>query len=348
MSELVGVRVERIVEGEGAIIIEATPAASGAACPSCGHASERVHSQYVRTVDDLPACGRPVRVRLSVRRFRCRAAACPRRTFVAQVAGATAPHRRTTVGLETVLSAFGVALGGEAGARLAGRIGVRVGGDALLRLLRREGVAADTPRVLGVDDWAWRRGRRYGSVLVNLEARRPVDLLADRTAAALEAWLKDHPGVEIIVRDRSTEYARGAALGAPKAVQVLDRWHMLRNIREVGERLLDRHSQDLRGLATSADGAVSAPRRRSTTEEARRAEGRRTVAARHAEIQRLAAAGGTIAGIARQLGVTRMMVRRYRFADAPPERDSPRRPSMLDSYEPSLRRRWAEGCRNAL
>ncbi len=348
MYELTGVRVERIVEEEGVVAIEAAPTASGASCPNCGHASERVHSRYVRTMRDLPACGRPVRVRLRMRRFVCGAAGCPRRTFAEQVAGATAPRRRATVRLEAVLAAFCVALGGEAGARLAGRIGVAVGGDALLRLLRREEVAAGTPRVLGVDDWAWRRGRRYGSVLVDLEARRPVDLRADRTAAALEGWLKDHPGVEVIARDRSTEYARGATLGAPEAVQVLDRWHVLRNVREVAERVLDRHSGDLRELAAPAGGAEPPPRRRSPAEEAKRAEVRREVAARHAEIRRLAAKGGTIAGIARQLGVTRTMVRRYRSADAPPERDYPPRRSILDPYEPHLRRRWAEGCRNAL
>ena len=185
-------------------------------------------------------------------------------------------------------------------------------------------------------------------MLVDLEARRPVDLLADRTAAELEAWLRRHPGVEVIVRDRAPEYARGAARGAPGAVQVVDRWHVLRNVREVAERLLDRHNRELRGLAVDVPGAGSGPRRRTPAEEARRAEGRRRAAERYAEIQRLAAGGGSILGIARRLGVTRTMVRRYLFADAPPERDYPRRRGLLDRYEPYLRRRWAAGCRNAL
>ena len=201
MYELAGMRVERRVEEDGSVGIEASPTATGATCPGCGHASERVHSRYARTLRDLPACGRPARVRLRMRRFVCGAAACPRRTFAEQVVGATAPHRRATVRLEAVLAAFCVALGGEAGARLAGRIGVAVGGDALLRLLRRDEAPVGTPRVLGVDDWAWRRGRRYGSVLVDLEAWRPVNLLPGRAATALEAWLKDHPSVGGIARD---------------------------------------------------------------------------------------------------------------------------------------------------
>ena len=305
-----------------------------------------MHIRFVRTLRDLSACGRPVRVQLTVRRFVCRAPACSRRTFVEQVAGATARYRRATVRLESVLRAIGVALGGEAGSRLAGAIGAAVGGDALLRLLRRDHDAMCTPRVLGVDDWAWRRGRRYGSVLVDLEAGRPIDLLEDRSAGTLAAWLKEHPGVEIIVRDRSPEYARGATMGAPAALQVVDRWHVLKNVREVAERLLDRHRQDLREVKIATDGTGS--RRRSAAEEARRTTLRLRAAEIHAEIHRRAADGGTISGIARQLGVTRTMVRRYLFADAPPEREYTRRRSGLDPYEPHLRRRWAEGCRNAL
>jgi len=346
--ELAGVVVGRIAEEAAGIVIEAVSAAERGVCPACGQESDRVHSRYRRSLVDLPNCGRPVRVRLEVRRFRCANAACARRTFVEQVPGATRPHGRTIRRLEAVLAAFCVALGGEAGARLAGRIGVAVGGDALLRLLRRDAAPASTPRVLGVDDWAWRRGERYGSVLVDLEAGRPVDLLPERTSAALEAWLRDHPGVEVIVRDRSTEYARGAARGAPRAVQVVDRWHVLKNAREVAERLLDRRAQEVRGLTLEGAGAGGSRRRRSAAEETRRAAVRDGVAARHAEIRRLAAAGETISGSARRLGITRTMVRRYRFADAPPVRDDARRTSALDPFESYLRRRWAAGCRNAL
>jgi transposase len=306
--ELVGVRVERGIEAGEVVAVEARPTAPGAAGPSCGQSSGRVHSRYVRTRRDLSACGRPVVVRLTVRRFVCQGLGCPRRTFAEPVDGATAPHRRATVRLEAVLSAICAALGGEAGSRLAGRSGMAVGGDALLWLLRRGPEASPRPRGLGVDDWASRRGRRYGTVLVDLEAGRPVDLLADRSAGALAAWLEQHPGVEVVVRDRSTEDARGATMGAPAAVQVVDRWHVLRNVREMAERLLDRHRQDLRRV--QLDAQEVRPRRRSTAEETRRSTVRRRAAEFHAEVQRLTAEGATISGIARPLGVTRTMVRR--------------------------------------
>jgi transposase len=346
MYALAGVRAERIIEEEGRVVVEAIPTASCGICPACGQASDRVHSRYVRELRDLPACGRPVRVRLALRRFFCRAADCPRRTFAEQVAGATARCRRATVRLEAVLTAFGVALGGEAGARLAARIGVAVGGDTLLRRLGRGSSApVAAPRVLGVDDWAWRRGDRYGTVLVDLETRRPVDLLPERTAAVLEQWLKAHPGVEVIARDRATEYARGASLGAPDATQVLDRWHLLRNAREVAERLLERRAADLRGLAET--GRATVPVRRSATAEARHAEVRQHAAALHAAVRRLADEGVSILGTAKRLGISRVTVRKYRAAVAP-ERDRPRFPSRLDPDVAYLERRWDEGCRNAL
>lgn len=336
MYQLTGVVIESIAEEGEQVVVGAVAAAATGLCPACGAASARVHSRYSRVLVDLPSCGRAVRVRLSVRRFRCASPACERRTFAEQVPGVTRHHGRLLLRLEAVLAACCVALGGEAGARLAGRIGLTVGGDTLLRLLRRgEGAPTGTPRVLGVDDWAWRRGERYG---LDLEAGRPVDLLPECTAAALEQWLREHPGVEVIVRDRSTEYARGAAAGAPAAVQVVDRWHVLRNVREVAERVLDRHAEDLRGLPAEGPGAGLPPRRRSSAEEARREDVRHRVAAHYAEIQRPTAVGETISGIARRLGITRIMVRRYRFAAAPPQGDYARRASQLDPFEPYLRR----------
>jgi transposase len=154
--------------------------------------------------------------------------------------------RDRTTRLGTTLSLFAVALSGQAGARLLKQTGMAVSGDTLLRLAKRAGLASVTaPKILGVDDFAFRRGRTYGTILVNLETHRPVDLLAERSAEALIDWLKHHPGVEVISRDRSTEYARGASEGAPQAQQVADRWHILKNLREAAERALKRIHADL-------------------------------------------------------------------------------------------------------
>jgi hypothetical protein len=325
-------RLDRVVVGKIAsagevVTVEATSAAAAGICPECGVVSTRVHRRYRRVVQDLPSGGRLVRVGLTVRRFRCGTPDCPRRTFAEQVDGVTRPHRSRVQRLEAVLGAFGAALGGRAGTRLAERAGRPVRGDTLLRLLRRGAPARPpTPRVLGVDDWAWRRGLRFGTILVDLEAGRTIDRLPERTSDGLCRWRQAHLGVEIIARDRSTEYARGATAGAPDAVQVLDRWPVLRNAREVAERHLPRHPDQLRALVTPTPGAVppALPPRRSAHEEARRKGACDRTIERHAAVRQLAAAGLSGRVIAKRLGRARVTVRRYRHMHTPRSAGHPR------------------------
>jgi transposase len=214
-----------------------------AACPLCGHDTPRVHSRYTRRLDDLPCLGRCVRLQVAVRRFACPQPECPRRIFTERLPGFAAPWARTTDRLRRTQTDIGSSLGGEDGARLAVRMAINTSPDTLLRRVKRmKSTPAEPPRVVGIDDWAWRKGQRYGTIVVDLERSDVIDLLPGRDADTVAAWLKAHPGIEVVSRDRSATYAQAATEGASRAVQVADRWHLLKNLREAVERVLERHS----------------------------------------------------------------------------------------------------------
>ena len=244
-------------------------------------------------------------------------------------------------------------MSGEAGARLARRLAIAVSPDTLLRAARQLASAAPSsasPRVLGVDDWAWRRGHRYGTILVDLERNRVVDLLPDRNAATLAAWLRRHPGVEIVARDRASVYAEGARLGAPAAVQVADRWHMLRNLGDAVHKVVERHhaairqvASDMRDVNTPALLDVAAVK--DTPEAKSPGTGRRE--AKFAEALRLSKAGASISRISRLLVVDRKTLRRWIITGTLPSWQQPGRGRAVDVHAPYLERRLAEGCRNA-
>ena len=233
-----GLDLEGLSVGSGRVSISVSSGATGCLCPVCGRGSSRVHSRYSRTVSDLPWHGISVELEVRARRFFCDEASCERRIFCERLPDLRAYARKTSK-LEEALLAIVLELGGRAGARLAAELGLLVGRDALLSRARRAAPTdAGEVRVLGVDDFAFRRGARYGTILVDLERRRVVDLLPERSQESLVAWLERHPGVETATRDRSNVYREALAKGAPEATQVADRWHLLHNLALVLEEFL--------------------------------------------------------------------------------------------------------------
>jgi hypothetical protein len=299
--------------------------------------------------------GRRVVLRLRVRRFMCEDISCGRRTFVEQVAGLTRRDSQRTERMRSVLAEVGLALAGRAGARLADVLGARVSRNTVLRLV--DALPEPQPqvlRVVGVDEYAMRRGRVYGTVLVDVETRRPVDLLPDREAGTVAAWLAEHPGIEVVCRDRAPFFAEGASIGAPTAVQVADRFHLWRNLGEAAERCVSRHRSCLRAnFAESAPQTVPAPAPAPAENGSPWPTGHRfadRTRARHAAVHALLAAGHSRRSIQRQLGMTYRTVQRLADAARPEDLFQGQwqnRQTKLDDFRPYLHARWAQGCTNA-
>src|SRR5829696_493952 len=343
LLDLIGVR-----DTENAITLAARTSSRVARCPVCGARSARVHSHYTRTLADLPWQGVPVTVRLRVRRFFCDQKTCNRVIFAERLPGLAAHYARRTERLDGWFTHVSFALGGEAGSRFLKDLGIVVSGDTLLNHIRSTQLQDhETPRVLSVDDFAFRRGSRYGPVLVNLESRTLVDVLPDRSADTFARWLSEHPGVEVVSRDRGGEYAEATKRAAPHAMQVADRFHLLKNLRDVVSRAFRQHEEVLDLVPTPMnnfqrltnlrlDREVSKERTREKTREL------------FESIQALSKKGMNNAQVARELGIHRQPVEKYIAFKTPPQRRHfTKKVSAIAPYENYILRRWKQGCCNA-
>jgi transposase len=260
---LVGRIVVSLVEiGATQILVAIGGAETSAACPVCQNVSSGVHSRYSRTIRDLPWRGTPVVLQWCVRRFFCSQLDCPRQIFAEQLPKLAKRRGRTSIAFDQSLVDLGLECGGEAGRRLGKRQGLPTSGDTILRRLRalplddqacRELVERAQPRCIGIDDFAFCKGQTYGTVIVDHETGKVVDMLPDRSSESTAAWLQEHEGVEVVTRDRSSLYAGGISVGRPEAVQVADRFHLQLNLRESLVKMLDR----VRGQLLEASHAVA-------------------------------------------------------------------------------------------
>ena len=358
------VSLEEIVAEEGGVTLVLRARRSTACCPMCTQPATRIHSWYTRRLADVPWQGLGAHLRLRTRRWFCDNPQCARRIFTERLPTVAPPHAQRTPRLATIVLVFGIAVGGAPGARLLADLGIAVSGDTLRRAVQAAALPdCGSPRILGVDDWSIRKGHTYGTVLVDLEAHRPVDLLPDRSAASLDAWLQAHPGAEIICRDRGGVYADGAKQGAPDAVQVADRWHLFANLGDMLERLLARHHTALGEVRLDAGGPTPAsaiaadldagcpvpapappapPLPTRAARERERRDARRE--ARHAEIHALHQQGLGIRAVARHLGINKRTVQKYLAApDCPHPGPRPNRRPAIAPYLPYLRERWDAG-----
>jgi transposase len=310
-----GFEIQHITSREAVLTIMARALSTVEICPTCGMATSHMHSYYTRSPQDLPISGQQVQLMLRMRRFRCLNPQCPRQTFAERLPELPVSARQTSR-LGTILESIAVVLSGQAGSRLAEQLAMPVSADTLLRRAKKKAPMLPTPRTLGVDDFAFRRGHTYGTILIDLETHQPVDLLEDRSAetearmAQATPWRGNH-------QPRSWQGIPAWSNGwrSTGTSRVIDRWHLLKNLRETIERFLS-HTQ----MPEEANGGIS-PRQKRTSGERARVSGiaRSALGARIAQVVELSKQGGTIQGIARRLQISRQTVRKFVQAPSFPE-----------------------------
>lgn len=351
-------QIDAVEQSDDRLIVVARGIQDMACCPDCQQPSERTNSHYRRHPADLPCGGYDIQLKLTVPRFFCDNEQCPRRTFASRFPELLQPYARRTNRLANQQRQVGFTVGGEAGGRLVQGLNMPTSPDTLIRLVRE---AAEprraTPRVLGVDDWAKRKGQSYGTILVDLEKHEVVDLLEDRSAESLSNWLKEHPGVEFITRDRGQDYKEGATTGAPDAVQIADRFHLLQNLVDTLKRMLEKQPNQLRKAAREvANEASVSPMSAEVLEglivaangEAQAVELIPTMRQlRFEEVKALQKQGLSQRAVCRQLGMHRRTVSKYYALDHSPEKVLRAHcTSTVTPYLPYLTKRWQEGCQN--
>src|SRR6266568_1804475 len=332
-------------------------------CPECQQPSARIHSCYQRMVADLPCVGRNVILALTLRKFVCGTSTCPRKIFTERLPGLVESYARMTSRLIALLQAIALVAGGQKGTRLADRFAIATAPSTLLRhLMQLPAPLTRAVRVLGVDDFAWKKRFTYGTILVDLERRKIIDVLADRESATVEAWLHEHPEVELVVRDRGKEFTKAATLGAPQAQQVVDRFHVVKNLSEVLQEILGHCRAEIRQgeaslpqLETAAAERTRARPSIATWQQRTPAHVKKAHQARQAsrddryqQMTTLRAQGLTQREVATRMGMSERAIRTWlKRGGAPTNERQFRRQSVFDPYAAYVLQRWQDGIHEA-
>lgn len=360
-----GVRITAIAIDPAVVEVRLATTGEAAPCPRCRSVSTTVHGRYRRLLRDRPCLGLPVRLLVAARKFVCRRGDCPRRVFCERLPELTAPHAHTTGELSDAHRSLGLALGGEAGARLAIELGLPTSPDTILRRVKdAPDEPAPRPRYVGIDDWATRKGHTYGTIVIDLERGTVIDLLPGRDGEALKVWLAANPQVEVITRDRWPGYIQAATTAAPQAKQVADRFHLLMNVREAVEKVLSRVASDIRAANTAvntpADPVTPPPAetpapptsepdaKTPTATEQRRAGKRQAREERFRRVKELTAEGLSVRQIARRLRMSRGAVLRYQRLETCPDWQPGRtKATAVDPFAAFIAEWVAAGNRNS-
>jgi transposase len=320
-------------------------------CPRCGTAGSRIHSRYIRTVLDLTCVGQHLRLKLLVRKWVCPLDSCPQRIFAEQFAGVVRRYARMTDRLIKALQSIGVTTNGADGANLSSSLAVPTTAKTLIRRvlelpLPKEG----SVRIAGIDEWAWKKGSQYGTILVDLEQRRVAALLPERSVESSTAWFKKHPEVQIVSRDRGKIFRAAADAGAPQAKQVVDRFHLQKNFAEALEKFFGHHKRLLKTVTHQLAGKALPPPKTATAGPVERERSNRQTerVRRHKRIWKLFRAGYRKEDIAQIVGVGSRSVYRALEHEQPPARRTRHcTHHITDPYLPYLANRWNNGCHTA-
>lgn len=347
-----GIEITACTHQEGVLCVSLLSTQSSSPCPLCGTAATRIHSHYQRRLTDLPCTGQPVRFQLSVRKFFCDESTCPRKIFTERLPPFVTPGARMTARLFQMLQSIGLATGGRLGVRLTDRMGIQTSRHTLLRrIMALPNEPVGEVLQIGIDDFSFRRGHRFGTIIVDLQTRKVLDVLPDRTADTSAIWMAAHPGIEVVSRDRGGDYAAAARKALPRATQTADRFHLLKNLGEALEGVLARHlavrrkrqTETVRVSPTLASQIPQPPKvlpKNIALSQAKREE-------RLAEYQHVVALrqlGLSQTAITEQVGISHATVSRWLRSGTFPEQQPRPRKTSVDPHLPQLVERWETGC----